>query len=263
MKVVILCGGRGTRLLTGTGVKPKPLFKIGSIPILVHIMNIYSKYGFNEFVLCLGFMGEAIRKYFLDYEMLSNDFTIEIGTGKIDVHRRHLKHNWKITMVDTGRDAMTGARVKRIEKYIDGDRFMLTYGDGVTDLNIAETLKFHESHGKIGTLTGVSPPSRYGELLLRGDKVLSFNEKPQIEGDSINGGYFIFEKAFFDYLDDDDGCVLEREPLEKLAAADSLRVFKHDGFWQCMDTPRDYKFLNELYVRGNVPWEANPFPEDK
>ncbi len=263
MKVVILCGGKGTRLLAGTEIKPKPLFEIGGTPILVHIMNIYCKYGFNEFVLCLGFMSEAIKKYFLNYEILSNDFTIEIGTGQVDVYRRHLKHNWKVTMVDTGQDAMTGARIKKVEKYIDGDRFMLTYGDGVTDLNIAETLKFHESHGKIGTITGVSPPSRYGELLLRGDKVLSFNEKPQVEGDSINGGYFIFERAFFDYLDDDDSCILEREPLKKLTAADSLRVFKHDGFWQCMDTPRDYKFLNELYARGNAPWEANPFPEDK
>lgn len=261
MKVVILCGGKGTRLLSSSEIKPKPLFEIGGVPILVHIMNTYSKYGFNEFVLCLGFMSKTIKEYFLNYEMLSNDFTIETGSNKIELHRSHSKHNWKITMADTGENAMTGARVKRVEKYIDSDSFMLTYGDGVSDVNIKELLKYHDNHGKIATLTGVAPPSRYGELLLHDDKVLSFREKPKSDDNSINGGYFVLTKTIFDYLKDEDSCIFEREPLEKLAADDNLRVFKHSGFWQCMDTPRDYHYLNDLYARGEAPWETDLLPE--
>ncbi len=254
MKVVILCGGIGTRLREETEVKPKPMVEIGGIPILWHIMKTYASYGFNEFILCLGYKGEVIKNYFYHYEMLANDFTIELGSNKINTYPRHSDHGWKITLVDTGQKAMTGSRIKQVEKFIDGDTFMLTYGDGVTDLNIRELLNFHAGHGKMGTVTGVFPPSRYGELLFYKDHVVSFDEKPLVNNSSINGGYFVFNKGFFNYLKDDEGCILEKEPLEKLAKDGELKVFHHKGFWQCMDTYRDYKYLNEIWERGNTPW---------
>ncbi len=256
IKVVILCGGFGTRLREETEIKPKPMVEIGGMPILWHIMKIYAHYGFTDFILCLGYKGYVIKEYFYHYEMLSNDFTIELGTRKIDIHPRHSEYGWKITLVDTGLNAMTGARIKRIEGFIDGDTFMLTYGDGITDLNINKLLRFHKSHGKIGTITGVTPPSRYGELLINKDQVLSFKEKPVINNSSINGGYFIFNRRFFDYLSADDGCVFEREPLERLASDGELKVFHHRGFWQCMDTYRDYRYLSELWEKGNPPWKV-------
>lgn len=255
MKVVILCGGFGTRLKEETELKPKPMVEIGRMPILWHIMKTYAHYGFNEFILCLGYKGEVIKEYFYNYEVLSNDFTIELGTKIIEVHSNHLESGWKITLVDTGLNAMTGARVKRIERFIDGDTFLLTYGDGVTDLDINKVLQYHKSHGKIGTVTGVHPPSRYGELSIQKDQVISFKEKPKTHNSSINGGYFIFTRKFFNYVKNDDGCILEREPLEKLTSEGELKVFHHKGFWQCMDTYRDYKYLNELWESGQVPWK--------
>jgi len=256
MKVIILCGGFGTRLREETEFKPKPMIEIGGMPILWHILKTYAQHGFREFVLCLGYKGEVIKQYFYNYELLSNDFTIELGSRNIEIHPKHLETGWKITLVDTGLNAMTGARVKRIEKFIAGDAFMLTYGDGVTDLNIQALLNFHNTHGKIGTVTGVSPPSRYGELSIHGDQVLSFNEKPDNQVNSINGGYFVFKKEFFNYLSNEDNCILERDPLEKLASDGELKVFHHKGFWQCMDTFRDYKYLNELWEKGNPPWKV-------
>lgn len=255
MKVVILCGGMGTRLREETEVKPKPMVEIGGMPILWHIMKTYAHYGFKDFILCLGYRGEVIKEYFYHYEIMANDFTIELGSRKIDIHPRHSEDGWKIALVDTGLNTMTGARVKRIEKFIDGDIFMLTYGDGLTDLNILELLKFHKGHGKIGTVTGVSPPSRYGELLFQEDRVVSFSEKPKAQNNSINGGYFIFERKFFNYLKDDDNCILEKEPMERLAADGELKIFHHKGFWQCMDTYRDYKYLCGLMENGNPPWK--------
>ena len=255
-KVVILCGGFGTRLREETEVKPKPMVEIGSMPILWHIMKTYAHYGFKEFILCLGYKGGVIKEYFYNYEMLSNDFTIELGTKNIEIHSNYTEAGWKITLVDTGLIAMTGARVKRIERFIDGDTFMLTYGDGVTDLDIQELLNFHKSHGKTGTITGVSPHSRYGELSIHKDQVISFKEKPKTHNISINGGYFVFNRGFFNYVKNDDGCILEREPLEKLASDGELKVFHHKGFWQCMDTYRDYKYLNELWESGEVPWRV-------
>lgn len=252
--MVILCGGMGTRLREETEIKPKPMVEIGGMPILWHIMKTYAYYGFNDFILCLGYKSEVIKNYFYHYEMLSNDFTIELGAKKIDIHPRHSEHGWKITLVDTGQNAMTGSRVKQVEKFIDGDIFMLTYGDGVTDLDIRGLLSFHEGHGKIGTVTGVFPPSRYGELLIHKDHVISFSEKPSTNNNSINGGYFVFSRKFFSYLKDDEQCILEREPLERLAKDGELKVFHHRGFWQCMDTYRDYKFLNDIWERGNPPW---------
>jgi len=254
IKVVILCGGFGTRLREETELKPKPMVEIGNMPILLHIMKIYAYHGFNEFILCLGYKGEVIREYFYHYNILSNDFTIELGKNKIEIYPSHSENGWKVTLVDTGLKAMTGARVKRIERYIEDDTFMLTYGDGVTDLNIRELLNFHKSHGKIGTVTGVFPPSRYGELLLHGNEVVAFNEKPEIHDYVINGGFFVFNKRFFNYLNENDNCILEREPLQKLAFDGELKVFHHKGFWQCMDTYRDYKYLTELWEGGRAPW---------
>lgn len=256
MKVVLLCGGMGTRLREETEVKPKPMVEIGGMPILWHIMKTYSYYGFNEFVLCLGYKGNIIKEYFYNYEMLANDFTIELGTNDIKIHPRHSEHGWKITLVDTGLNAMTGARVKRIEKYIKEDMFLLTYGDGVSDINIHKLLEYHKSHGKTGTITGVSPPSRYGELLIHQDQVISFSEKPKNNDNSINGGYFVYNKEFFSYLKDEDDCILEREPLEMLAKDKELQVYQQTGFWQCMDTYRDYKYLNEIWDSGKAPWKV-------
>ncbi len=253
--VVILCGGRGTRLMEETELKPKPMVEIGGMPILWHIMKTYAFYGFTNFILCLGYKGGAIKEYFYNYEMLSNDFTIELGSKKVKTYPRHSEKGWRVTLADTGLNAMTGARVKRIEKFIDTDIFMLTYGDGVTDLNIKELLEFHKTHEKIGTVTGVLPPSRYGELVIYEDHVRAFNEKPGKRTNSINGGYFVFNKKFFDYLKNDDCCILERAPLEKLAADGELKVFTHKGFWQCMDTYRDCKFLNELWENGKGKWK--------
>lgn len=256
MKVVILCGGMGTRLREETEIKPKPMVEVGGMPILWHIMKTYAHYGFNEFILCLGYKGEMIKEYFYHYEVLSNDFTIELGSKKIDIHPRHSEQGWKITLVDTGLNTMTGARVKRIERFIKEEMFMLTYGDGVTDINIHKLLEYHKNHGKIGTVTGVSPPSRYGELLIHKDQVISFREKPKNNDNSISGGYFIYNKEFFNYLKDDDDCILEREPLEMLAKDEELQVYQHTGFWQCMDTYRDYKYLAELWEKGNPPWKV-------
>ena len=256
MKVVILCGGFGSRLREETELKPKPMIEIGRMPILWHIMKAYAHHGFHEFIVCLGYKAEVIKEYFYNYEMLSNDFTIELGTKNIEVHSNHSEGGWKVTLVDTGLNAMTGARLKRIERFIDEDPFMLTYGDGVTDLDINKLLQYHESHGKIGTITGVQPPSQYGELMINKDQVLSFNEKKERQNNSINGGYFVFKKDFFRYLEDDDDCILERAPLEKLTSDGELKAFHHKGFWQCMDTNRDYKYLVQLWDSGRAPWKV-------
>ena len=256
MKIVILCGGQGTRLREATEIKPKPMVELGNMPILWHIMKIYAYYGFNDFILCLGYKGEIIKEYFYHYDILSNDFSINLESKDITIFSKQSGMDWNITLVDTGLNAMTGARIKRIEKYIDDDCFMLTYGDGVTDLNINKLIGFHKKHSKIGTVTGVSPPSRYGELTIYRDEVISFNEKPNSPDDSINGGYFIFNKGIFNYLKDEDSCILEREPLEALAKDGELRVYRHKGFWQCMDTYRDLRFLNTLWESGDPPWKT-------
>jgi len=254
MKVVILCGGRGTRFKEETDLKPKPMVEIGGMPILWHIMKTYAHYGFNEFILCLGYKGNIIKEYFYNYELLANDFTIELGSKNIDIYPKHSEKGWKVTLVDTGLNSMTGARVKKVEEFIQDETFMLTYGDGLTNLNISDLLKYHNSHGKTGTVSGVFPLSRYGELTIENDKVLSFSEKPN-KANSINGGYFIFNKEFFKYLDNDDACVLEKEPLQKLVGEGKLQVFSHQGFWQCMDTYRDYLYLQDLWDTGKALWK--------
>ena len=256
MKVVILCGGKGTRLPEETEYQPKPMIDIGGRPMLWHIMKTYAHHGFRDFVLCLGYKGEMIKQYFLNYKWLNSDFAIELGSQRVELLNDHRETDWRVTLVDTGLHAMTGARVKRVEPYIDGDTFMLTYGDGVTNLDINNLLRFHESHGKIGTVTGVSPPSRYGELGIDGDQVISFREKPHVQDAFISGGYFVFNRAFFEYLSADDGCILEREPLEQLTIDGQLKVYQHNGFWQCMDTARDYSYLKELWDQGHTPWRV-------
>jgi glucose-1-phosphate cytidylyltransferase len=256
MKVIILCGGLGTRIKEETENNPKPMLKIGDKPILWHIMKTYAHSGFNDFILSLGYKGQVIKEYFFNYDIIANDFTIELGTRKIDIFSADTESNWKVTMLDTGMDAMTGTRVKRVQAYVDGDTFMVTYGDGVADLDIRQLVEFHTSHGRIGTVLGVFPPSRYGELSVDGDLVRSFKEKPSARDRLINGGFFVFSRRFFDYLSNDDNCVLEQEPLETLARDGELMVFKHTRFWQCMDTYRDYKYLNDLWAKENPPWKT-------
>lgn len=263
MKVIILCGGFGTRLREETEVRPKPMVEIGGKPILWHIMKTFAHYGYNDFILCLGYKGDLIKDYFLNYEQRNSDFSIELGSGKIQVHNNHDEVGWRITLVDTGLNAMTGARVKRVEKYVDGDCFMLTYGDGVTDLDIMGLEAFHRSRNKIGTVTGVCPPSHYGELGIAGDSVVSFREKPQATESFISGGYFVFKREFFNYLSAEDSCVLEREPMERLSEDGHLSVYAYRGFWQCMDTYRDYQYLNELWNEGRAPWRVWEQPKGR
>ena len=255
MKAVILAGGLGTRLGEETHLKPKPMVEIGNHPMLWHIMKIYSNYGINDFIICLGYKGHMIKEYFSNYFLSNSDITIDVKNNKIDVHRSSLE-SWKITLVDTGLTTMTGARVKKVESYIEEDTFMLPYGDGVTDLNINSLLEFHASHNKIGTVTGVSPPSRYGELSINNGLVTSFEEKPDSGQSFINGGYFVFNKEFFEYLENDDHCILERSPLERLTQDNQLQVYTHTGFWQGMDTYRDYLFLNEQWANGQAKWKT-------
>ena len=257
MKVVLLAGGLGTRLKEETEYKPKPMVEVGGRPILWHIMKSFSHYGFNQFVICLGYKGDVIKDYFYNYEIRNADFTLRLLDGNVTTHKRHGETDWEITFAETGANSMTGSRVKQIERYIEDDIFLLTYGDGLASVDIHALIEFHKSHGKIGTLTGVLPPSRFGELDINGFEVKSFSEKPQVhEGGLINGGYFVFNKAFFKYLSADPSCILERNPLESLAKDNELCVFHHKGFWQCMDTYRDFEYLNAIWQSGKAEWKV-------
>ncbi len=257
MKVVILCGGQGTRLREETEFKPKPMVSIGNMPILWHIMKLYSKYGFNDFVLCLGYKSEVIKQYFMNQDFLNHDVTVKLRGGKTTIHNHNDVEDWNITLAETGMDAMTGARVKKIEKYVDGDEFMLTYGDGISDLDISKLISFHHSQGTIGTLTSVNPPSRFGMVKKDdGGVVTEFVEKPVLYDEFVNGGFYVFKKTFFDYLDNKDSCVLEAKPLTDLVKKRQLSMYCHRGFWQCMDTYRDYLVLNKIWASGNVPWRV-------
>jgi glucose-1-phosphate cytidylyltransferase len=256
MKVVLLCGGLGTRLKEETEYKPKPMVEIGGRPILWHIMKTYSHFGFDKFVLCLGYRGDSIKDYFCNYESRNNDFTLKLGSNEIKIHNQHSESGWEITFADTGLSSMTGSRVKKIMKYIDDEIFMLTYGDGVSDVDINKLLDFHRSHGKIATITGVLPPSRFGEILEEKGIVKNFNEKPQIHsGGLISGGYFVFNRKIFDYVSEDEECILERKPMEELVNQGQLCVYRHEGFWQCMDTFRDFEYLNSLWRDGEASWK--------
>jgi glucose-1-phosphate cytidylyltransferase len=251
--VVILCGGMGTRLREETEYKPKPMVEIGGRPIVWHIMKIYAHYGFREFILCLGYKGNIIKEYFLNYEMMCNDCTVHLGEkNHVTFESNHREQNFKITMLDTGLHTLTGGRIKRIEPYINSDQFMVTYGDGLADVNIDALIKFHNAHGKIATLTATRPPSRFGILDLSDDgTVKRFREKVGTEW--INGGFFIFNREMFSYLTEDGP--LETKPLEKMAADSQLMAYSHDGFWIGMDTYREYEMLNQMWDSGTAKWK--------
>lgn len=255
MKVVILCGGYGTRIRDVSDNIPKPMIPIGRYPILWHIMKYYASYGHKDFVLCLGYKGQVIKDFFLNYEAHTKDFTIVLGhEEKIQFHTDHHESDWRVTLADTGLETMTGARVARIRKYLGGDDCMLTYGDGVGDVDLVRLLAFHRAHGKALTVTGVRPPGRFGELVGPEGRVVEFNEKPQATGGRISGGFFVASPKLFDYLDDRDDLVFEREPMSKMVIDGELMMFEHDGFWQPMDTSREYQLLNALYEHGKAPW---------
>jgi glucose-1-phosphate cytidylyltransferase len=255
MKVVVLCGGLGTRLREETEFRPKPLVEIGGRPILWHIMKNYAHHGFRDFVLCLGYRGNMIKEYFLNYEAMNNDFTICLGQkSHIHYDGSHQEQDFRVTLADTGLDSMTGGRIRRIQKYVDGDTFLLTYGDGVTDLSINDVVAFHKNHGRLATVTTVRPVSRYGSVAIQPDgSVKQFLEKPRSDG-WVSAGFFVLDRSVFSYLDGDD-CIFEREPLERLTTDGQLMAYQHDGFFFSMDTYREYQHLNELWGKGAAPWK--------
>ncbi len=257
IKVVILCGGLGTRLREETEFRPKPIVNIGNRPILWHIMKIYAHYGYTDFVLALGYKGEMIRDYFCHYELLNNDVTLELGRPeRIHIHQSHKETGWRITLVDTGEKALKGARLKRVEKHIDQNVFMLTYGDGLANVDINALLHFHESHGKLVTVTGINPASRFGELRIKGNQVEAFHEKPKDSDGFVNGGFFVCNRSIFNYLSSNDNCDLEIGPLEEIAREGQLMVYRHRGFWACMDTIRDMEYLNKLWEINKAEWKV-------
>ena len=259
MKAVILCGGMGTRLREHTELKPKPMIEVGGLPILLHIMRIYAHHGIRDFVLCLGYKGAAIKQYFLEIEALLSDVTIDFGAErKVHYHGHGMEdlRDWRVTLADTGESSQTGERILRASKYLDGETFCVTYGDGVADVDLSAALAFHRSHGKLATVTGVRPPSRFGEIEQADGEVRSFNEKPQVAQGLINGGFFFFEPAFLRYLQQHPQSALERESLEQCVADRQLRVFEHHGFWHCMDTYRDWQNLEEMWNSGRPPWRV-------
>ena len=257
--VIILCGGGGSRLHEETEFRPKPMLEIGGRPILWHIMKLYAAYGFKNFILCLGYKGYLIKDFFLRYRAYRSDFTIRLGNSEeIQYHSSPDGEDWLVTLVETGETAQTGARVSRTKRFIHEDTFCLTYGDGVGDINLEQLLKFHQKHGKICTITGVRPPGRFGEIEINpSGQAIQFNEKPQVAGGIINGGFFVLERAFLErYLEDRNDLVLEQGPLQRLAREGQMMCYPHDGFWQPMDTYREFKLLNELWASGRAPWKV-------
>lgn len=254
MKVIILAGGFGTRLSEYTKLIPKPMVEIGGKPILWHIMKHYAKYGYKDFVIALGYKGDVIKNYFMQYYALNNDFTIDLSRNSIE-YINERPTDWRVTLVDTGHDSLTGGRIKRLQPIIGNEDFMVTYGDAVSDVNISELVKCHYASGRLATVTAVHPAARFGELQLSGDGlVTSFKEKPQVNQGWINGGFFVLSPKVFDYIAG-DRTTFEAEPLERLAAEGQLKAYLHDGFWQCMDTVRDREKLNEMWNAGNAPWK--------
>jgi glucose-1-phosphate cytidylyltransferase len=255
-KVVILAGGLGTRLAEETALKPKPMVEIGGRPILWHILKQYSHFGFNEFFIALGHRGDVIKRFFLDYGMLNGNMTIRPAKGGLQLHPQECD-DWTVHLIDTGAETNTGGRIRRLAEWLKDGTFMATYGDGVSDLDVRKLLAFHRSHGRIATVTAVRPPARFGGLVFEGDRVAEFTEKPQVGEGWINGGFFAFEPAIFDYLDDDK-TILESHALERLATDGQLMAYRHDRFWQCMDTLRDQRLLESLWQSGNPAWKVWP-----
>lgn len=254
MKTVILAGGFGTRLSEETNSRPKPMVEIGGKPIIWHIMNIYSAYGMNEFIICLGYKGEIIKEYFLNFYTFNNDLTIDLATGETIIHGGN-QPNWKVHLIDTGLYTQTGGRLKRVRKWLEGeDIFMFTYGDGVGDINIKELLAFHKSHGKLATVTTVRSPARFGRIRFDKDRVVEFYEKPQEAEGWINGGYFVLSPKVIDYIDNDES-IWERTPVERLAHDGQLMGYRHYGFWSCMDTLKEKRYLDDLWNSGKAPWK--------
>ena len=254
MKVAILAGGGGTRLAEETDVRPKPMVEVGGRPILWHIMMHYARYGFKDFAIALGYKGEQIKRYMLDYCALNSNLSVHLKDGKV-TRDGSISDDWTVDLIDTGHDTMTGGRIKRLEPYIGSGTFMLTWVDGVADVDLHELLRFHRAHGRLATVTAVRPPARFGKLQIAGDQVIEFAEKPQIEEGWINGAFFVLEPGIFDYIQGDE-TMWEREPLERLAREGELMAYKHYSFWQCMDTLRDKRLLESLWESGNPPWKT-------
>jgi glucose-1-phosphate cytidylyltransferase len=260
-KVVILCGGYGTRIRDVADDIPKPMLRIGDRPILWHIMKIYAHYGLKDFVLCLGYKSWTIKEYFLNYQPIICDFTITLGNrAHLQYHNDYPEHDWNITLVETGHDTQTGGRIRKVRNYLEGsDIFCITYGDGVGDINIDDLIRFHRHHGHIGTVTGVRPPGRFGVMEVDDDSdaniVKQFHEKPQTTSGLINGGFFVFDHRLWDYMNENPGLIFEGEPLARLAQAGELALYEHTGFWQPMDTYREWKLLNEMWATDNAPWK--------
>jgi glucose-1-phosphate cytidylyltransferase len=253
VETVILCGGLGTRISEETGVRPKPIIEINGRPILWHLMKCYERYGFTDFTLALGYKAELIKDYFLNFHLRSSDMTVDLSTGIVDVASKP-NENWRVSLVDTGANTLTGGRILRLHDRIrPKGTFMLTYGDGLANVNIGALVAFHKSHGKLATVTAVRPKARFGELIIKGDQVENFEEKPQSSQGWINGGFFVFEPEIFDYLDDDQ-TILEKSPLERVSKDGQLKAFKHKGFWQCMDTMRDKILLETMAQETPAPW---------
>ncbi|MET3133354.1 glucose-1-phosphate cytidylyltransferase [Oxalobacteraceae bacterium GrIS 1.11] len=257
MKAVILAGGLGTRLSEETTLKPKPMVEIGGKPILWHILKNYSSHGINDFVICCGYKGYLIKEFFANYSLHTSDVTFDMRANTMEVHSRHAEP-WKVTLVDTGENTLTGGRLKRVRSFVEDDEaFCFTYGDGVADIDIAASIAFHKQHGKLGTMTAVQPPGRFGAIDIDGQRIVSFKEKPQGDGSWINGGYFVLSPKVIDYIADDD-TTWEKEPMENLARDRQIDAYFHSGFWQPMDTLRDKVLLEDLWQRGEAPWKRWP-----
>ena len=257
LKTVILCGGRGTRIRDVADNIPKPMIPIGQLPILWHLMKYYASYRHKDFILCLGYMGQTIKDFFLNYEAYTRDCTVTLGANKsVEFHTNHEETDWRVTLADTGPETLTGGRIRKIRQYLKEDEhFFLTYGDGVSDIDLDALLAFHKSHGRILTVTGVRPPGRFGELMADSQGLVTeFNEKPQATGGWISGGFFVCRRELFDYLDERDDLVFEQEPMRALVRDRQLAVYEHDRFWQCMDTYRDWQLLNNLLEKKQAPW---------
>jgi glucose-1-phosphate cytidylyltransferase len=264
MEVVILCGGQGTRIRDVADDLPKPMLPIGDRPILWHIMKGFAQHGCRRFILCLGYKSWVIKRYFLDHQLSRADFTLRLNDpGRVQMHGPASEDDWEITFAETGVDSMTGCRVKRVERYVTGDHFLLTYGDGVADVDVRKLVDFHLRHGLTGTVTAVQPPGRFGEIELDGPRVREFSEKPPLSRGRINGGFFVFKRQFFDRLHDAPDLVLEKEPLVRLAHDGELAAYQHNGFWQPMDNSREYRYLNELWDQGDAPWNTWDVPRTR